>query len=474
MAAPPDAVWTLAPNWRVNYVVTYEFRTDVFTSRSGREQRRALRTTPRKQVKFTVTRTEQEARAYSRFLTLNQGALLSVADYSRHATVREPVPSGATVLAITGAAPTWLAEGARVFLGGTVRLEVAAINSESGTVSLVAPLAQSWPEGVKIYPSLDGRLIDTISTENHGRRTIESEVTIAVEPATGAVADDAGTPDEFFNAREVLIFSPNFAHAIPSQFTRVVDKADFERGRVATYLPVNFSTRTKTYQVLSPNRHDRERLLGLFLRMKGQRGEFYIPTYEDDFTLVVPAVALANSATFAGTDLHAIYQANDVHRAIAIKTPEHTFYRRIIGTSTDGVNTTIVTDTGWPVPIDQVVQVSWLLVHRLATDQMVLTCVTDEVSQFQFAVTSLEDIAVAGVDRTPQAGEIDEAAEWVIANWGKGFFVNKGDSFDGLVNNLYPYVANSDGLAMLTEVASDLSYNIEDYRVLTIGGVRYT
>lgn len=61
-------VWPLRPNWRGSYAVTYQFATDILITRSGREQRRALRDAPRQQIKFTVTAAQDRFRALMRTL----------------------------------------------------------------------------------------------------------------------------------------------------------------------------------------------------------------------------------------------------------------------------------------------------------------------------------------------------------------------------------------------------------------------
>lgn len=55
------------------YVVRREYKTEVLTARSGREQRRALRATPRKTVTFNTTLSPANGRTYLRDLVTAQG-----------------------------------------------------------------------------------------------------------------------------------------------------------------------------------------------------------------------------------------------------------------------------------------------------------------------------------------------------------------------------------------------------------------
>src|SRR5690606_33643845 len=65
-------LWVLPPNWSQRYEESYEFLTDIFTSRSGKEQRRALRNTPRKSVSFQAMAYDNELRWFNRMMAGHQ------------------------------------------------------------------------------------------------------------------------------------------------------------------------------------------------------------------------------------------------------------------------------------------------------------------------------------------------------------------------------------------------------------------
>ncbi len=397
-------LWTVAPNWKSPFSVTYEFRTDIFTSRSGKEQRRAGRTTARRGIKFLVTRSGSDAWAVRRLLNNFQGAPVRMADHSRFSRLSKAVAAGqAQVTLDTLDQRSWIAAGETValFHGGAYALtEVASVNTGTRVVAFTAPLPRDWPIGTKVLPLLTGKLDDSIALRNHTARAIEVDIAFNAEPGIDP-ADDAGTPLVTFNDREVFTFDPNFAEAISGDFARKVDTVDFGRGRTATYLPINFGSRTRRLQMLLRTQAERRAIVGLFLRQKGMRGEFYLPTFEMDFTPLATAPLGASTATFVGTALHDTYQADAVHRALVITKADGSAvaYRRVTASSASGGNTVLTTDPPWPFAIDASVTVNWLVVHRFASDQLTVDCVTDEVSQVQLPVVSLEDLPVTGADQ---------------------------------------------------------------------------
>lgn len=432
-----NPLWPLSPNWREGYDVAYEFKTDIFTSRSGKEQRRAHRASPRKVLKFTVTRTGDQARTFSRFMTRYQGPVVAIADAARFARLTAPASAGATELQVDDATPGWLngAENIVLFYGGSyVPARVQSSDAVNHTITLIEPLSRDWPLDTKIHPAVRGRFEDSVSVKNYADRTIEADLSFIVLP--GEVRpDDAGSPTDVFNRREVFTIRPNFSQAVQGTFRRAIDTVDFGRGVTVSYLPTMFSTRTKQYQVLRPTRSERASVVELFLRMKGQLGEFYMPSYEDDFTLVESAAAGETQAVFAGADLHDAFEADNVRRAIMLTAADGSrFYRRITGSESDGETTTLTTDVGWPLELNQSVSVCWLLVHRFAVDQLTLDCVTDEVGQMALSVTTLEDLPVGDIDSV--FSELDGAAQWVLDNWGFDFFSTRiADRLDAAINH---------------------------------------
>ncbi len=461
-------LWPLSPNWRSPYSVSYEYKTDIFTSRSGKEQRRAQRTTPRKVVKFTVTRTKADARTFSRFLTLYQGPLLALADSARFARIKAPIEPSGTVFPVDDASAQWLNGGASVALyfgGAYLAAQVKSVDRDANLVTLTAATGRAWPPGTKIHPILRGRLDNQVGVKNYHDRTIDADISFNIEPGV-VQPDDTGSAFEVFNRREVFIFRPNMIQPVEGSYRRLIDQVDFGRGRIQTYLPVAFSTRTKQFQMLLPTQADRQALVGLFQRMKGQRGEFYMPSYEDDFTPLAGA-ADALTATFAGTLLDEVFQADDVHRAVVLFDANgNRFYRSITASSNDGVNTTLTTDIGWPANlVGGGITINWLLVHRFAVDMLSIDCITDEVGQAQLSVVSLEDLPVSDTDSIFDPPGLDGAAEWVLRNWGFAFFVSRiADPFDFLVNTAYPYDTRSIGVRGVNNAATGFDGLMSKYR----------
>ncbi|WP_242137006.1 hypothetical protein [Sphingomonas sp. TREG-RG-20F-R18-01] len=414
-------LFPFAVNWRDSYHVIYEFKTDVFTSRSGREQRRAQRSTPRKQLQFSIT--QETSSPLNRFLYREQGSSITVADRSRIGRITEAVTAGSSVIVVCEM-PTWMVPTVSIVLGGALHT-VASISGNTAT--LVEPAGADLHPNTPFYPAVNGRLSDSFSLKNVSDRVAEASVTVALDPG-GNTPDDSGSPQEVFNGREVFVFEPNWASPIEGQFARNSDAVDFLRGRIQVYHPINFSTRIRQFSVLFPTQRDRVGAVSFFHRMKGQRGEFYLPSWDDALDVVHSATAGSTMVTVAGD-----HATDTTLQAVVLRLADGAqFYRRIVSITSDGTNSVLQTDAPWPVAIDANVQLTWLQAARFAADQLDVECVTSEVSRTQFSTRTLEDLPVLPSDN-PWNG-LDDGAWWLIDFYGWRFIR------DALANPLHRWL----------------------------------
>ena len=436
----PTALFPFPPNWRDGYTITYEYKTGIFTTRAAREQRRAARSTPRSQVQFTVTCSAEDLGTLDRFMVAQQAREILLPDMSRHVrTAAALAVGGASV--VLQSIPPWLVEDATIVLiygAQSESYQVAAI--AGSTVTLSTASGDQWPAGSRVCPALPGRLDESIAVNNVTTTVAEATINLAVTPGSDQNAD-AGGPIEVFNGREVFVFDPNWASAMRGNFSHPTDAVDFDRGVIATYVPISFGTRIRQVQLMLPTQNDRTEAVNFFRRMKGQRGEFYVPTWQNDLVPAAPAAAGASQFRVAGSDTWSTYGLDTVHRAIVLRTLGGEFYRRVTAITTDGVDTFIAVDPPLPADISaDTVAISWALVCRFGTDRIDLKCVTDEAGEIQFALRSLEDLPVDAAEQ-PWPG-LDEGTAYLVNTFGWRFTNSViGQPLDVWVNTTYPEIA---------------------------------
>lgn len=431
------ALLPFVPNWRDGYRVSYRYRTEIFTSRSGREQRRAVLATPRKRVGFTIT--QADVVELNRFMLNHHRDEIAMADAARHVALVAKSGSTATVSRI----PAWIAVGADIALGGE-RRTVSAVSGV--TVTLDAPVPATVLPGDEIYPCVVGRLADSTAIRNVTDRVAEMVGELGLTPG-GNIPDDRGDPYDVFNGREVFLFEPNWATPLQGSFDTVSDVVDFGRGVIETYKPVAFGARLRQAQFLFPTQADRDQALAFFCRMRGQLGEFYLPAWDDRLRVAAQPDAGSTTIRVIGN-----YSEATTHRAVLIRAPGgERFYRRIVDVEIDGDDTVLATDIPWPAAADELI---WLQVARFAIDEIEVECVTDQVSRLQFAFRTIEDLQVAAIE-DPWA-DLDEGARWLVDTFGWQF------ASSAIINPVHQWVHDdyplTGGVGLLATGAVWLNY----------------
>lgn len=383
--------WPLRPNWRDPYRITYSFLTEIFVSRSGKEQRRAKRQKPRKRVEFTVTAADDRFRALYRALSTGQGPLVDLPEITRSVKSTNAMAAAGTSFTVA-AIPPWATPGAKVMLVNDDRAQPRTIlSAAAGVITFTAATVNPWPRATLICPALSVRLDDDQATTQHTTRVNEATVAFAVEPGSEP-ALVPGPAETIWNGREVFLDHGNWAGSREVRFQRATRVVDYGVGRIRTFLPVAFGTSVRAVDCLAKTRAEAVRLLDFFLRQRGRLGEFYVPSDFDDIRL-----AGGSSTVYLfvdGTDFHAAYAGDAVHKALSFRLKDGTrFYRTIVGLTVQGAQSRIQLNQAPPVKLtkENTEVISWLPVMRLAADDLAIEWVTDGVAQVRMNYQTLPD-----------------------------------------------------------------------------------
>lgn len=431
-------IWNFAPNWRSSVSHTFEFKTDIVTARSGREQRRALRTAPRRTVEFQITLPDDQRRSFARTMAVWQNKSFTLGDPVRSVATTAVLNSG-TASVTAAEIPDWLTAGAAVLMendDSRASAVVLSVNTTTRVVTFTGNAAAQWPKGTLLRPAFTG-LIGTDQTSRlPAAHVAELNIGFAVDP--GSETFDADEPGaHIHDGREVFIRQPNWAEPLEGSLIWPTEPVDFGFGRIATMRPVQFGTFGHQATYVSQNREQADDLTLMFIRQRGRRGEFLVPTWTDDIPLAATAAAGSSTIRTPGTDILDDYEDHPVFRAVAIIMLDgRAIYRTVESMVADGGDTVLTLDRPFNFAIipAKVAMVCWMTVSRFASDSMTVEWLTDSVAQTSLAVQSLEYL-----DAENPITAYDGAAEWAYESWGAGI-ANTLDLLDYLVNERYPEV----------------------------------
>lgn len=378
----------LTPDWSSPIKVSREFRTTIQTSRSGKEQRRAVRNRPRKTVEYSMALIGHSAQTFNQMMKSFVGVDIRIIDVTRSVTILSMTGAVATV----SEAPGWLADD--VALRSVNNQALALVSGVSGNTVTFAS-GSAWPVGTKIYPLLTGRIQSGQLTSKLVTDAVQTaSITFKVNPLSEPEIDPAAAPVTF-NGREVVLAKPNWSTAPEVTFSNAFETVDFNYGAIAHYNPIAYTSRAQKASYLSLNATAAAALEDVFVRAKGQRGEFYMPSWQNDMTATGGAAIGATSFTTSG-DVFTYFDGDTVFTTLCICYADGTYqFVQIDHLSTSGGNTTVHLAAALTRAIDSnVTMICWMPVHRFASDTLTTEWITDSVAQTQLPVISLEDLPV--------------------------------------------------------------------------------
>lgn len=390
------AVWSFKPNWAQGFRVKHEYKTEIITSRSGKEQRRALRTTPRREIEFESRVICSERREFQGLMIKRQNSPFVIPDWSRHATLAADTALGSAVLTLV-TAPAWLVVGRAVFLyDRSSRPVVAHVVSVIGTsVTLSTSVTKTWAARAIVVPAPVG-----FFDRNFGASLPTNDIAIAAAKfSVWPTSEPKSVPaaaSVTFNSREVFSLPVNWKEGRDDTFIWGAEMLDYARGAMGYAQPVAFPTQTRRCDLLAGSDVEAQAILDFFDRMKGQRGEFYLPSGTHDLPPAANLTSAGTTLRVAGTDTYQNYGGSTVYRALCVVRVDGTRIYRKVSTVTLSGGDSLITITGgtWGTlmtPTD-ILRIEWMPVFRLASDVLTLDWVTDTAARTSLTMQMIEDL----------------------------------------------------------------------------------
>lgn len=383
----------IKPNWVESFKVTYDFSTEIITSRSGREQRIAQRITPRKTFDYKSLVHGAQHRRLHQLLRAQQHEPMVMPEFTRK--VKSAVPASSGAVSITVPSAPWLVLGATIFIEDDMHT-IASVLTVGGNrqVGLNEPLLQSRAAGFRVYYGVTGYLQPSQAVSQATSNTAELNLKFSVLPGSELIAPPAA--ETMFNGREVLTKKPNWAGPPSFTYSRAVEELDYGRGLVERFNPVPFGTTMVALQFLARDVAEADDIVNMQARLLGRQGEFYMSTGLNDITPMAVAASGTYTLQVAGPQFATDFADDTVHRAVAVRLFDGTVIRnKLLSVAAVGQNTTLTFESPWPVTLGtNVLMISWLPVWRMASDSLTIEWVTDTVAQYKINVQTLEDLPV--------------------------------------------------------------------------------
>lgn len=389
--------WAFQPHWPPTgktYQITYAFKTEILSSHSGKEQRIAQRTSPRKSFEHQVLLTHDTLRRFKDMTRYGQHHAFMLPELTRFVDAVATQAEGTPEMLLPEI-PYWVLPGASLWVAYLDRVEVRVVAEiEDNTVRFRTSATESWPVGTRVYPALTGYVASELSaprqTNAVARLDMRFEVLPLSEPVTAVPA-----ATETFYGRELFLKRANWANPVNMQVGHDVQDLDYDRGPIARFTPIAFGYETHRAVYLNRNAQEAEDLVNFFRRMRGQQGEFYMPTWEYDFIPAGTVSALSTGMLVADEDFAVSYRDSTVYRAMFVMMNDgELIFRKVLQVEPVENGSLILIDEPWgrEFTASDIVMCGWMPVWRLASDNLVVEWVTNSVAQVTLNMVTLEDL----------------------------------------------------------------------------------
>jgi hypothetical protein len=249
-----------------------------------------------------------------------------------------------------------------------------------------------------VTPLLTVRLATSIRANRLTNGIALADVVLEVVPGSEPAPQSTSDLD-VFEGREVATFKPNWSRPLEVTYQYEREEVDYGRGVASYYTPIDFGSRLHQATFTGIDKELMADLIEFFQRNQGQRNEFWIPSWEDDFDVVEDLAAGSDSIRVKGTDVQTYFQNDKVYQCVTVKTKAGVWYHRRIEemftiNDAKGLDTIIKLDSviGDAIGLSELHFVGWLFLARHASDSMTARWVTNEVGSCNFSFLTLENL----------------------------------------------------------------------------------
>lgn len=282
-------VWPYKPNWANPVSYSYEWKTTVFTSMIGFEQRRGQRTKPRLSIEYDYLLYKGAVAIHSLMLMGRQHKHFLVPNWLHGVKLTTPVVVGALALPTNSNNAQFTAGELCIVYFSEKAYEVIRIASVANNViNLSTPTVYAWSTEIKIYPLMVAHMGTNLAMTSHTRDVSTARCSFLVTPAVSTVPAYPSTPATTYLKSEVVFEPYDWSDDPRLEFMQNFDTLDSTSGTVH-YLKGEMSKVKRNLIFLVHTAARMQWFREFIYRRRGQQVGFWIESWEAPMTVLPPA-----------------------------------------------------------------------------------------------------------------------------------------------------------------------------------------
>lgn len=361
-------------DWSKPVTETLQWLTDILQSKTGYEQRRSLRLSPRIQFDAELLLYDAERQFFDLAMIGWSAKDFAMPIWPQQQWLKTSHAVGGMVIYCDTTYRNFKANRLAIMRGQTAfdneTVEIESVLSDR--LILKRPLQKSWAKGTCLSPAITAQLNGQPNLLKRTDRMMRTSISLT---ATEPVEHPAYLPSATYRSYPVLEDAPNEQKDLTHTFERFFNTLD---NKIAQPLKHDLAKAAFTlyqYAWMTYGREQQAQLKGLFYALSGSQKAIWIPTFSDDLTVISNQTGTSNALTIQWCGYARFAQNQLGRRDIQIRLKNGTtLYRRIISAAEiNAESEQIVLDENFDnVNQNTVLMISFISLCRLSNDTLTI------------------------------------------------------------------------------------------------------
>lgn len=373
------AIWTFAHNWQTGLRERLAWLTNVISSQTGAEQRRALRVGARRYFEVTGLLEGRDRRLFD-MAVFDWGSRLWSLPMYHDVQWIGPLQAEEIEIPCETENRELVVDGLVLLQGENAKHHEVVTIREIHADRIVArqPLEHDWPAGTKFYPLKTAQLVEPpeMGRAHDNQATFNAEFYL-VEP----YQDNRTINLPSYRGWPVLERQPQESGDLTSSFHRLRQFLDNQVGK-----PLSIDTAERAFPVMQQlwwmyGLQERSDFRGLLNLLNGRQKAMWVPTWSSDVIIVSSVTAGLDTVDIQHMNYsrHGLLQMGRRDIRVALRDGQ-VFYARVVGAAEVDVDTErLQFGSGLPAAFDpeDVYLVSWMVLSRSEQDEFEISHMAD-------------------------------------------------------------------------------------------------
>lgn len=393
-------VYSFPHNWTENVIETYQWKTSILSSDTGDEARMPLRYYPRMTITNNALITAPMFQVFKNYMAAWHGKDFTVPLWHRQEKLQNKVTAGSTILDLP-------VEQMNLHVGSSFMIsydwddyEIKQVADLLGgdSVQTTSPFNSTWDAGARAVP---------VTAAAVRAPSVVNGVTSNLAKAAGFLFEMDYSHEElqvpvvtglldYYLGEPVFPLRPNRAQDTSSTFSRpMATKIDYLAGAPLFFDNMEYTPLEQFFEFLIKDLTDLYKLKEFAFEVQGKHKALWIPSYDQDFTLLEDQVADTSTLVVKSNEFAEVTfgEVNDrkhiyleLHDGSIIRTKILTAEIDTNGDTVLGLEDLLPQD----VNVSDIRYFSYLYRARLSTDAVTITYLTNTVARCVLGFTTLK------------------------------------------------------------------------------------